>query len=329
MSRVLICGTGRMAAIRSSALRQAYPDVSIVVTARHRERADRLATTLGGDAIDLKDVDSTEVDAVFVTSATAHHRDDLTRVLGLGVPILIEKPLAATAAESADLAERAEKLGVPVIVGFQRRFDVGFKGLRDAVTSGEAGRIYLMRAASMDHTPGTAEFIASSAGIFRDLMVHDIESAMWIAGQRFTEVFVTGSSRVSDAYARSGDWDVATIVGTMTDGLSVTMQGLRHNPLGQDVRWEIFGSELAAASGLGSRTPVISLDEPGSTCVNPPTTFEDRFAEAFRSETRSFMNSVLHEEEFLGCSAREAALVSAVAEACEESRRTGSAVKVA
>jgi len=316
-----------MAAIRARALHGASGH-ELVFATRDRRRAVEFAREFDGSDVPLDRGALAQVDAVFVTSATAFHKADIELALEAGVPVLIEKPLAASAEESAGLAAAAESAGVTVIVGFQRRFDVGFKRLKLAVDGDEVGRLYLMRSASMDHTPATPEFIAKSAGIYRDLLVHDIETAMWLTGRPVVSVYSVGDCRILDSYAEHGDADVATVLATFDDGLTATMHGIRHDPMGQDVRWELFGSKMAVAAGLARWTPLVAVDDPGVTGVDSPTTFQARFADAFRSETLSFAESACSDKPFLGCTAREAALVSAVAEACESSRRLGRTVQV-
>jgi myo-inositol 2-dehydrogenase/D-chiro-inositol 1-dehydrogenase len=325
--RALVIGSGRMAGIRASALRE-LDDVELLFATRDLTRAQALAEQYDGSATTVEAGVQDSPDLVFVTSATAHHRADLELALTAGVPILVEKPLAASISDSEALSAKASELGVPVIAGFQRRFDRGFRRLKDAIDSGEAGRLYVMRSASMDHTPGRPEFIAASAGIFHDLFVHDIETAMWLTGQRVVSVYAVGDSRVSPAYAEHGDADVATIIAHLDDGLTVTMHGVRHEPLGQDVRWEVYGSGSALSAGLSQRTPVLAVEEPGLTNVGAPLTFQERFADAFVEETRSFVRSCATGTEFLGCTAAEAVLVSRVADACTRSSAAGHAVVV-
>lgn len=325
--RALIIGSGRMAAVRARAL-QGAAQHDLVFASRDRRRGADLAREFDGTDVELEHATLAQVDAVFVTSATALHQADLDLALEAGVPVLIEKPLAASAQESTRLAAAAASAGVPVIVGFQRRFDNGFRRLKLSVDAGEVGRLYLMRSASMDHLPATPEFIAGSGGIFRDLLVHDIETAMWLTGRPVVTVHAVGDCRILGAYAEHGDADVATVIATFDDGLTATMHGIRHDPMGHDVRWEVFGSTMAVATGLARWTPLVALDDPAATGLDSPTTFQARFADAFRAETLSFAESVTTGQPFLGCTASEAATVSAVAEACETSKRLGRTVAV-
>ena len=65
---------------------------------------------------------------------------------------------------------------------------------------------------------------------------------------RERRVYATGAVRKHERYARYGDIDTAAIVLTMDDGVLVTIDGTRHDPLGQDIRVEI-------ASGARPRPP--------------------------------------------------------------------------
>lgn len=329
MSTVLIVGSGRMAAIRANAIKTWDPGARMVFSTRDSDRAHQLARRFGGSSVQYAEIGTVACDAVMITSATAHHREDLLNAFPLGVPILMEKPVAHSAAASQELLGLAQQAGVPVVIGFQRRFDREFRELHDTVREGRIGKLYLMRSASMDHTPQTEEFIASSAGIFRDLFVHDFDLGMWITGQAFVSVYAAGACRVSDAFARHGDFDLATVVGTLENGVQVTMEGLRHSPYGSDVRWELYGSQDVVAAGLTRSIPVRSVAEPSMTCNNTANSFEDRFADAFIRETTSFMESCTKDLPFEGCSLREAVAASVVAEACELSVREGGPVPVA
>ena len=52
-----------------------------------------------------------------------------------GAPSFCEKPVAATLAETVELVHLVDETEVPVQVGFQRRFDAGYRRAREAVVS--------------------------------------------------------------------------------------------------------------------------------------------------------------------------------------------------
>ncbi len=326
---VAILGSGRMAATRAEALRAADPRLRLVVCSRSRRRAAALASACGAEALDADtDLGQLGIDAVLVCSATVHHQADTERALGLGVPVLCEKPLSLSVDSARLMTERAEAAGVSLFVAFHRRFDPAYGALRARMIAGEVGTIYHLRTVSFDVRPSTPEFIAGSGGIFRDLLVHDIDATMWTTGCEVASVRATGAVRHWPDYAEGDDFDVATVLLTMSDGLVATVHASRHCPPGQDVRTEVVGSRASLSAGLGPRTPVRAVE--GDEIFTGPgyESFQQRWAEAFTAETAALLRSVVHGTPFGGATAREALAVQAVAEACASSARTGRTVDV-
>ncbi|MEV6955300.1 Gfo/Idh/MocA family oxidoreductase [Streptomyces sp. NPDC051183] len=89
------------------------------VGALHHVPAARLHT-------DLDALLAQGLDAAFVHAPTAVHPEIVGRLLEAGVPTYVDKPLAYEFADSARLVERAEELGVPLAVGFNRRHAPGY-----------------------------------------------------------------------------------------------------------------------------------------------------------------------------------------------------------
>lgn len=319
MSTALVIGSGRMARIRLRGLLDDR-DVDTVLVASRRPLE---AASLFGDrvrAIGREDAAATSPEMAFVASATADHYDDAELALGLGCPILCEKPLAHDSPAAERLLALAAERGTPLFIAFQRHFVPELVELRERLRGDGLGSVYHLRATHYDHTVGSREFIATSGGIFRDQLVHDIECASWLTDEQVTSVFATASVRHWKDYAAAGDYDTATALLTMADGLAVTLQATRHHPSGQDVRVEAVGSELAVAAGLAARTPIASLDQPALFDEDPPQSFEDAFADAFDAETAAFADFALgRSDRFEGATAEAAVRALRIAEACERS----------
>ena len=186
--RIAVIGAGRMGSIRVEDL-VADPRVDDVLVAnRTPERARALAGRFGATAVEWSRVGDLDVDATVVALATDAHADLLETVLAQGRPVLCEKPIALTLADSEAVIALAQRHGASLQVGFQRRFDPGLRAVRDRVADGGLGTVYALRLLSHDHTPSTPEFIAGSGGIFRDLHVHDLDLAAWLTGEQIETV---------------------------------------------------------------------------------------------------------------------------------------------
>src|SRR3712207_9044870 len=102
----------------------------------------------------------------------------------------------------------------------------------------------------------------------------------------FTTLFrSTGSVRIFDFFAEPGDVDTSAALIRMKDGVVAVLTGGRHDPLGYDVRAEVFGSGDSVAVGVDRRTPLRSVEPgiPSSEKAAYPN-FQERFLD--RSEER-------------------------------------------
>lgn len=123
------------------------------------------------------------VDAVSIAAPTALHQLIAADFIDAGVHVLIEKPLAETAAGARDLADRAERRGTTLHVGHIERFSPAYKALREAVVAPVL--IEFRR-----HTMWTGRAI--DVDVVLDLMIHDIDLALHLAGTQVTSVAASG-----------------------------------------------------------------------------------------------------------------------------------------
>jgi myo-inositol 2-dehydrogenase/D-chiro-inositol 1-dehydrogenase len=324
--RLAVLGTGRMASGRAALLHR-HPDVDEVVLAGHdRRRTQEVAAGCGARAATLEEALGGEPDGVVVASATEHHAEQLLAVAPLGAPVLCEKPIALSVADTARAIDALAAAGVAVQVGFQRRFDRGFRAAREHAAAGRLGTLYSLRISARDATPAPEHYIPGSGGIFRDMHVHDFDLARWITGREVATVYATGTVRGFERFAHHGDVDTSAILLTMDDGMPVLIDGSRHDPLGYDVRMEVVGSRDVVAVGLDERTPLNRL---GGAPAPPPagawTSFAERFAGAFAEETDAFVALVRDGGES-PCPPDSALEALRVAVACEMSRAEGGPV---
>ncbi|MFH8726950.1 Gfo/Idh/MocA family protein [Streptomyces termitum] len=101
------------------------PGVELHLQTRTPATLERVADTLHLPAArrhtDLGSLLSAGLDAAFVHASTAAHAEIAPRLLDAGVPTYVDKPLAYEYADSERIVELAEKRGVSLAVGFNRR----------------------------------------------------------------------------------------------------------------------------------------------------------------------------------------------------------------
>src|SRR3954468_17656684 len=215
MTTLGVIGLGRIGAFHAETL-SGLDGVDGLVVAD--ERADVVATVAAkhnakpADSVD--ELLSSGLDGVVVAAATPAHAELTLAAVERGIPTFCEKPIASTAAESARVADIISRSGVPVQVGYQRRFDAAFAAAKRAVDDGSVGLIHTVRSTTMDPAPPPMEYIAGSGGIFRDCAVHDFDILRWITGQQAVDVYAMGSVQGDPQFSEYSDVDTAAVVVT-------------------------------------------------------------------------------------------------------------------
>jgi len=313
--RVALIGAGRIGRLHARLLR-ATPGVgALVVADALPDRAAEVAADVGAEAAVSIDAALEGADAVVIAAATDAHPELIRTAIGRDLPTFCEKPLAPTLRDSVLLAAEIEASGVPFQLGFQRRFDAAYREARRLIETGELGTIYVVRLAGHDPAPPHESYIPASGGIFRDFSIHDFDVLRWLTGSEVEEVYADGGVRGFEVFAKYGDVDTAVATLRMEDGTLAVLTVTRHDPLGYDVRTEIFGSKDSVAVGLGPQMPLRSL-EPG---VEPPAgpawaNFLVRFEAAYAAELATFVE-VARGERPSPCTARDGVQALRVADA--------------
>jgi len=329
--RIALLGAGRIGSMHARLLARTPAVDQLIIADAIPGRAQAVAQELGPKAIALSALEAAfeHADAVVIAASTDAHAGLIRLAIERGLPTFCEKPLAHDLPATIEVAQVIEHAGVPFQLGFQRRFDPAYREARRLVRSGELGRLYVIRLAGHDPAPPHEAYIPTSGGIFRDFSIHDFDVLRWMTGDEVTEVYADGAVLGFPVFARYGDVDTATAMLRMTAGTQVVLTVTRHDPLGYDVRAELFGSRDSVSVGLGPRMPLRSL-EPG---VPPPAgpawpDFVHRFESAYVDELRAFVSLVAGESDS-ACTAHDGVEALRIAEAATRSLREHRAVALA
>jgi predicted dehydrogenase len=148
-------------------------------SARARKIAGELRTVAFGDMDELLD----EVEAVTVAVPTPAHAEVGIRALRRGVPVLMEKPLAATLAEADDLIAEARQRRVQLQVGHIERYN---RAIRAAEAYLDGPRYIESLRLAPFQPRGT------DVAVVLDLMIHDLDLVLHLTGSVATEVRASG-----------------------------------------------------------------------------------------------------------------------------------------
>jgi len=327
--RFAVLGAGRIGLAHVSTLKSQVGVSELLIADLDPARAQAAAASVGSAGFGtIDDAFSSKPDGIVIAAPTSAHAELIVRAVQAGIPTFCEKPLAESLASTVAVVGEVERHDVPVQIGFQRRFDAGYRAAKHALEAGEIGELRRMHLLTCDPTPPPAEYIPTSGGIYRDCHIHDFDILRWVTGREVVSVFATGSNRGARFFGEAGDVDESAALLTLEDGTLATLQGSRYNGAGYDVRMELSGTTGNRSVGLDYRVPLTSA-EPGVTFPDgaPWPNFQERFAPAYSAELATFVR-VAAGEIPSPCTPREALEALYIAEAAELSRAEGRVVRL-
>ncbi len=328
--RIGLVGTGRIGAFHAKTLTELSDVDEVVITDLDAARASEVAHALGAStAPDVSAMLDQGVDGFVITTATSTHAHYVRAGIEAGVPTFCEKPVAVDLAGSIDLAELAATATTPVQIGFQRRFDDGYRAVRAAVESGELGFIHSIRCATHDQSPPPAAYIPTSGGLFRDCNVHDFDIIRFVTGLEVRSVYAVGANKGDPFFTAGGDVDSSAAVLTLEDDTLVVVTATRYNGGGHDVRMEVHGSAGAMAVGLDDSFAFRSA-QPGVDFPRGPQywSYMERFLPAYQAELEMFVQVAMGSIPS-PCTVRDGLEAFRIAEACQISKDEGRPVGLA
>jgi myo-inositol 2-dehydrogenase/D-chiro-inositol 1-dehydrogenase len=319
--RIGLAGVGRIGAFHADTLRSLDAVDQLVVADVDAARAEQVAEERGLEwAATTDELLESGLDALVIATATPGHAPLLRAGVAKGIPTFCEKPVASTLEETIDLTRLVAESDVPVHVGFQRRFDLGYRRAREAVASGELGFVHTVVAHTRDSAPPHPGYVPGSGGIFRDCNVHDFDIIRFVTGREIVSVYATGSNKGASFFAEAGDVDTGAALLTLDDGTLAQVSSTRYNGGGHDVRMEVLGERGAVAVGLDHSLALRSMEDDVDFPHGPPKpSFMERFLPAYRAELTAFFD-VAARRIPSPCTLQDALQAFRVTEACEISR---------
>ena len=288
--KVGLLGAGRIGKFHARLLADHPAVETLVIGDVDPERAVEVAEEVGGQHRAVEEVIGSGLDAVAIAAETSAHAELITACLEAGLPTFCEKPIAIDHEKTVAIVDRVESSEATLQIGFQRRFDAGYREAKRLIETGKLGTLYSIRLATHDPEPPPERYISESGGIFRDLHIHDFDALRWLAGSEAEEVHAQGSVRKFDVFKKYEDFDTSTLMIRMANGVLAIISGGRQDPLGYDVRTEIFGSGDSISVGLDRRTPLRSVEPsatPSKEVAYPG--FMVRFEDAYRAQFAHFL----------------------------------------
>ena len=296
---IAILGAGRIGRMHAENL-AAHPDF------RLRAIHDPDAAAAESAAAKMDDVavaqtaedalDRGDIRAVLVASPTPTHCEFILQAARRGLAVLCEKPVDLDLDRANQCRDALKKLGAktpPVQIGFNRRFDPGHSALRERVRRGDIGKLEQLVISSRDPAPPHLENLRVSGGIFKDMMIHDLDLARFILPDEPKSVMAEGSVLIDPRVVELNDVDSAMVVMRTESGVLCCINNSRRACYGYDQRVEAHGEKGMLLSDNRPETGVKFFGESAVAVRDPlPHFFIERYAKAYRTQLDSFARVV-------------------------------------
>jgi myo-inositol 2-dehydrogenase/D-chiro-inositol 1-dehydrogenase len=325
-------GAGRIGVVHAANIAASHPRATLkYVYDTNPAAAQSTAARYGAESAASVEavLGDSSVDAVVIASSTDTHVDLITAAARAGKAILCEKPIDLDIERVEHCRRAIAGTGVPVQLGFNRRFDRSHRAVCEAVRAGQIGALEMLVITSRDPGLPPVAYLKGSGGIFRDMSIHDFDLARFILGDDpVEEVYATGSIMVERQLGEFGDVDTAMIVMKAASGALVHINNSRRAIYGYDQRVEAFGAlgmvqsdNLRASSFTRSDSKVTQAKEPLLHF------FMERYRQAYVDELADFIEVVeSNKQPSAGFEDGRCALI--LANAAWEALRSGRSVRI-
>jgi myo-inositol 2-dehydrogenase/D-chiro-inositol 1-dehydrogenase len=231
------------------------------------------------------------VEAVLIAAPARFHADLVEAAAGAGKAVFCEKPMALTLADADRAIAAAQAAGVPLQVGFNRRFDTGFRAAHDLVAAGRLGTPQLLRSLTRD--PGIPDpSRVPPSTIFLETLIHDFDTLRYLnPGADAVTVYAVADALAYPQFRDQGLQDTAVVLVRFDNGAMATAEASFNAVYGYDIRGEVFGSAGMATAGDIRRTTMAYHGAEG-VVADTWRRNVDLFHDAYTAELAAFTDGV-------------------------------------
>ncbi len=296
MLRIAVLGCGRIGRMHAANI-SAHPRASLAtVYDIHAPSAAEVAAAHGVPVADSPEAifASGDVDAVLIATATPTHADYIEAAVAAGKPVLCEKPIDLSLARVNACADKVADKGVPIQIGFNRRFDPGHRAARDAVAAGEIGDLHQVIITSRDPGMPPRSYYEEAGGLFRDMVIHDFDLARFMLGEEPVEVFAIGGRLIDPALMDElDDYDTTMVIMRTASGKQCHINTSRTSTFGYDQRVELLGT-TGMVQSLNRKPYEVRRFGAKQVEGGEPYLefFIERYREAFDAEIDAFVDAI-------------------------------------
>ena len=279
---------------------------------------EQLDARVLGSAQEL--IGSPDVDAVVVTSWGPSHEELVLASITAGKPVFCEKPLATTAAGAQRIVQAEIKHGRQLVqVGFMRRYDAGYRALKQVIDSEQIGEPLMVHAAHRN--PSVPHSYVGDMAI-TDTFVHEIDVLRWLLDDDYVSAQVIEPRRTR--HAHEGLHDPIIVLLETRKGIRIDTEVFVACRFGYDIQCQVVGETGAANLPEPSSVP---LRVAGRASTGILMDWKERFIASYDVELQEWIDST-RGGRVDGPTAWDGYFAAVTADACIAARRSRQVVPI-
>ncbi len=283
-----------------------YPDISFV------EKAEDL-------------IHSDMVDAVLITCSNDWHAPYTMEAVKAGKPVFCEKPLGNTASQIQELMDAEIQSGRHLInVGFMRRFDEGYRQIKEVIKSSEMGEPLIAYCAHRNPGDWIGRIAMSDARAIVGSAIHEIDVMSWL----FDEPFVSAQALIGKSNSLAKDYpglhDPVVLNMKTISGIMVILEVNLACQYGYDIQCDVLSERGMVRMPEAYHVIKRFNNMTGQEIEN---TWKNRFRGAFDKELQAWIDSIIHQESRNVATTWDAYRAALMTDALIQAEKTGTVVE--
>ncbi|SFD17285.1 inositol 2-dehydrogenase [Clostridium uliginosum] len=274
-----------------------------------------------------------ELDAIFISSPSEFHCEQIEKALAAGFHVFTEKPLGITVNEVKKVSEVVNKYNDKIfMVGFMRRYDKSYAYAKEKIEKGEIGKPVMIRCYGFDPAQAIQGFLkfaknANSGGLFLDMSIHDLDLARWYLSSEATKVWAIGGSYGYPEISEIDDAETGVALAQFENGTMGVFAASRNCAHGYHIETEIIGTKGTLRIGTIPEKNLVTVFTPDGAKIECSSGFLERFEQAYLSEVEEFVKCII-ENRKPNVTVEDGIKSTILGYACKKSFETGELVKI-
>lgn len=260
----------------------------VAVTDVMKESAKAVAELCGCEVRETSRdiIEDPNIDAIVVTAWDPAHKDLVLECIKNQKYVFCEKPLATEAEGAKEIVDAEMKAGKKLVqVGFMRRFDTGYRQMKELIDNGEIGEPLIVHSAHRN--------VASGKGVTEDFMItqtciHEIDLTKWLINDDYASVqcIVARTSKE----APEGLRDPQMVMIKTKKGVCIDIEVFLNCRFGYDIQCQVVGEYGTVNLPDPSYPPIRKEAMKGTQLC---TDWSVRFIEAYDIELQEWIDNTL------------------------------------